>query len=179
MAQIAYCWLTLYGETSDSRYRDAAIAANSYLRRTVLVDGPPDIRGGVKGSFPIDGEYGKYQYLSWAAKFLVDSLVLEQNSCGRASVGGRLIPTANAGSASFAARQEEAQGGTQEGPARLVRRFFSFGPEELLRALRSAGVQPGDSIMVHAAFESHHGFRGSVESANDTFSRLSVLAATC
>ena len=51
----------------------------------------------------------------------------------------------------------------------LVRRFFSFGPEELLRALRSAGVQPGDSIMVHAAFESHHGFRGSVESANDTF----------
>ena len=79
MAQIAYCWLTLYGETSDSRYRDAALAANSYLRRTVLVDGPPDIRGGVKGSFPIDGEYGKYQYLSWAAKFLVDSLVLEQN----------------------------------------------------------------------------------------------------
>jgi len=33
--------------------------------------------GGVKGSFPIDGRYGKFGYLNWAAKFFIDSNMLE------------------------------------------------------------------------------------------------------
>jgi hypothetical protein len=79
MAQIAHCWLVLFQETSEARYRDAAFAANQYVRCTVLIDGPADTRGGVKGSFPIDGAYGRYEYLNWAAKFLIDSLVLERD----------------------------------------------------------------------------------------------------
>jgi len=78
LVQIAHSWLVLYQETDETRYRDAAFAANRYVRRTVSLDGPDDIRGGVRGSFPIDGDYGKYEYLNWAAKFLIDSLVLEQ-----------------------------------------------------------------------------------------------------
>lgn len=77
LAQVACCWLMLYEETSDVRYRNAAFAANRYLRRTVALDGSEDLRGGVKGSFPVDGDYGKFEYLSWGAKFLVDSLMLE------------------------------------------------------------------------------------------------------
>ncbi|MCI0401964.1 MAG: hypothetical protein L0212_00390 [Acidobacteria bacterium] len=76
--QIAYCWLELHRATGDMRYRNAAFAANRYVRRTVKVDGPEDIRGAVKGSFPINGEYGHYEYLNWAAKFTIDSNLLEK-----------------------------------------------------------------------------------------------------
>jgi len=75
--QIAHCWLMLYQYTEDPRYRDAALSTNAFVRRTVRVDGPPETRGGVKGSFPVHGDYGTYEYLNWAAKFCIDSNVLE------------------------------------------------------------------------------------------------------
>jgi hypothetical protein len=76
-AQIAHCWLQLHEATGDVRYRDVAAAANAYVRRTVRVDGPPDTRGAVKGSFPVDGGYGTFEYLSWACKFVIDSNLRE------------------------------------------------------------------------------------------------------
>ena len=81
-AQIAHCWLMIYEETGDPRYRDAAFAANRYVRRTVDVDGPPETRGAVKGSFPIHGDYCGYQYPNWACKFFIDSNLLEQRIVG-------------------------------------------------------------------------------------------------
>jgi hypothetical protein len=75
--QIAHCWLMLYQETGDQRCRDAAYAANQYVRRTVATEGMPGVRGGVKGSFPVDGQYGTYQYLNWACKFFIDANLLE------------------------------------------------------------------------------------------------------
>ncbi len=71
--QIVHCWLQLYEETGDARHRDAALAANAFVRRTLSIDGPAERRGGVKGSFPVDGGYGAYRYLDWACKFFVDS----------------------------------------------------------------------------------------------------------
>jgi len=41
-------------------------------------EGPPETRGGIKGSFPIFGQYGTYQYLNWACKFFVDANMLER-----------------------------------------------------------------------------------------------------
>jgi hypothetical protein len=76
-AQIACCWLLLYQATGEARYRDAAFAANRYVRRTMKIDGPSETRGAIKGSFPISGKYGAYQYLNWACKFFVDSNMLE------------------------------------------------------------------------------------------------------
>jgi hypothetical protein len=76
-AQVATCWFILHEITGDRRYLDAALRANAFVRRTVRLDGPPELRGGVKGSFPVDGEYGRYQLLNWAAKFLADSLMME------------------------------------------------------------------------------------------------------
>jgi len=35
----------------------------------------PGVKGGVAGSFPIWGDYGRYEYLNWAAKFLADALL--------------------------------------------------------------------------------------------------------
>jgi hypothetical protein len=76
--QIAYCWLALYRLTRETRYRQAAFAANRYVRRTISVDGPPEIRGAIKGSFPIDGDYCAYAYPNWASKFFIDSNLLEE-----------------------------------------------------------------------------------------------------
>jgi hypothetical protein len=76
-AQIALCWLLLYQETGDTRYRDEGFALNARVRSTIDIDGPDETRGGVKGSFPVDGSYGRFQYLNWACKFAVDSNLLE------------------------------------------------------------------------------------------------------
>jgi hypothetical protein len=76
-AQIASCWLILYQHIADVRYRDAAYAANRYVRRTLKVEGPPETRGAIKGSFPVYGDYSPYQYLNWACKFFIDANLLE------------------------------------------------------------------------------------------------------
>jgi hypothetical protein len=78
-AQTAHCWLLMYRFTGEARYAEAAAKANRFVRRTVRLDGPAQTRGGVKGSFPVDGDYGRYEYLNWAAKFLADSLMLEMD----------------------------------------------------------------------------------------------------
>jgi hypothetical protein len=80
--QLAHCLLILHRETAEERHRTAARAANGYVRRTVSLSGLPETRGGVKGSFPVDGEYGRFQYLNWACKFFIDSHLLEQELCG-------------------------------------------------------------------------------------------------
>jgi uncharacterized protein YyaL (SSP411 family) len=80
--QIAHCWLLLFQETGDTRYREAAFVANRYVRRSMRLEGLPSVRGGIKGSFPVDGLYGTYEYLNWACKFFVDSHMLEQKVRG-------------------------------------------------------------------------------------------------
>jgi hypothetical protein len=82
-AQIAHCWLMLYQDTGEPRWLKAARRVNGFVRRTIAVDGPPETRGGVKGSFPVDGGYGTFEYLNWAAKFFIDA-----NSLERAVVDG-------------------------------------------------------------------------------------------
>ena len=77
VAQVATCWFIMHELTAERRYLDAALRANAFVRRTVYLDGPIELRGGVKGSFPVDGQYGRYQLLNWAAKFLADSLIME------------------------------------------------------------------------------------------------------
>ena len=79
--QIAICWLLLYRETGDERFRNAAVIANRYVRRTMNVDGQLETRGAVKGSFPISGEYERFQYPNWACKFFIDANRLEQSIC--------------------------------------------------------------------------------------------------
>jgi hypothetical protein len=81
-AQIACCWLLLYQDTGEVAYRNAAFAANSYVRRTMKVDGSPETRGAIKGSFPVYGQYGPYQYLNWACKFFLDANMLERTVRG-------------------------------------------------------------------------------------------------
>jgi len=77
-AQIAHCWLQLYQDTGHTPFLEAGRASNSYVRRTLDLTDPPEIRGGIRGSYPLFGPYGQYQYLNWGAKFFIDSNILEQ-----------------------------------------------------------------------------------------------------
>jgi hypothetical protein len=76
--QLAHCWLLLYQETGDRRYLSAGCASNSFVRRTMKLDGPVETRGAIKGSWPVDGGYCTYQYPNWACKFFIDAQLLER-----------------------------------------------------------------------------------------------------
>jgi len=76
--QIAHSLLLMHRDTGDTRHLETARRLNAWVRKTVALEGPEGIRGGVRGSFPIDGAYGRYEYLNWAAKFFIDS-----NRCER------------------------------------------------------------------------------------------------
>lgn len=76
-AQLAHCFLLLHEATSVSRYLEVARRLNCFVRSTIHLQGDPDVVGGVKGSFPVHGDYGPYRFLNWAAKFAIDSNVEE------------------------------------------------------------------------------------------------------
>ena len=76
--QIAHCWLMLYQYTREVKYRDAGYVVNRYVRRTMRIDGPPETRGAIKGSFPVYVGYRAYEYLSWGCKFFIDANLLEK-----------------------------------------------------------------------------------------------------
>ena len=76
-AQVASCWFLLARHTGDRRYHEAGARCLSFVRRTVALEGDPDVLGGVKGAFPIEGDYGAFQFLNWSAKFTVDACLHE------------------------------------------------------------------------------------------------------
>ena len=77
--QIAANWFLLYEYTGEKSYLDAALSANKFVRQTVKLDGDRETRGAIKGSFPISGEYCPYEYPNWAAKFFLDSHLMEES----------------------------------------------------------------------------------------------------
>jgi len=75
--QIAHCFFLLYRITGDARYLGAGQKLTAFVRRTVRLDGDDGRTGGIKGSYPVNGQYGRWEYLNWAAKFCIDANVLE------------------------------------------------------------------------------------------------------
>jgi len=81
--QIAHSLILLHQAAQRPDYLATAKRLNGYVRRTVRLDGPLEQRGGVKGSFPVDGSYGRWEYLNWAAKFCIDSQLAEADLEGQ------------------------------------------------------------------------------------------------
>lgn len=77
--QNATNWMLMWRFTGEPVYLEAAFSANRYVRRTMSIDGDEDVLGAVKGSFPIDGAYDPWEYPNWAAKFALDSFLLERD----------------------------------------------------------------------------------------------------
>ena len=80
--QIAACWFLLFEITGTRAYLEAARRANHFARRTLHLEGPSGLRGGVKGSYPVDGEYGRFELLNWANKFAIDANLMELRHAG-------------------------------------------------------------------------------------------------
>lgn len=75
-AQVSIVLSTLARDTGEARYGEAARRLNRYLMARHDIRNPdPRLRGGLAGSWPTDGEYGRFMVLNWAAKFLVDALI--------------------------------------------------------------------------------------------------------
>jgi hypothetical protein len=77
-AQTSAVWSQLYQLTNDEKYRKAVGVVNRYLMaRHDIRNADLRLRGGVPGSWPVWGGYGRLQILNWATKFLLDALTLE------------------------------------------------------------------------------------------------------
>jgi hypothetical protein len=72
-SQVSTCWMMLYELSGDTEYLAAARRANQFVRRTIARGIHPGIDGGIRGSYPVSGDYGRYEFLNWAAKFTVDA----------------------------------------------------------------------------------------------------------
>ena len=78
VAQMSLNWTRLAQVTGDETLRKNARAALAYLKTTQrLDDEDPAIRGGIAGSAPIWGDYSRFEYPNWAAKFFADALMMD------------------------------------------------------------------------------------------------------
>ncbi|MFH1893551.1 MAG: hypothetical protein ABIK83_12825 [Candidatus Zixiibacteriota bacterium] len=77
--QIAIIWLKLFELTEDARFLNAALKIIDHVKATQSLDSSnPGIRGGIAGSFPIQGGYSPYSYPNWPPKFFADALILQE-----------------------------------------------------------------------------------------------------
>ena len=51
----------------------------------------------------------------------------------------------------------------------FVKLLMAYDGPKLLACLRSLGVEPGDTVLLHSSFEEHHGFQGSIQEVTDVF----------
>jgi hypothetical protein len=87
-AQTSIVWAGLFRETQDPKYLNAMRTVNDYVMRRHDISSPdPAIRGGLAGSWPVWGEYGKYRILNWATKFFLDALLDQKEIESRVRTG--------------------------------------------------------------------------------------------
>lgn len=87
-AQMAINWRRIARETGETDVVVNAIAANRFNMSVQDIDSTDsNIRGAIKGSHPINGEYMTWRYPNWAAKFFMDALMLEKLGDQVANIG--------------------------------------------------------------------------------------------
>ncbi|MBI3154372.1 MAG: terpene cyclase/mutase family protein [Burkholderiales bacterium] len=78
VAQMSLNWTRLAQATGADDLRAHARSALAYLKTTHRLDHPdPAVRGGIAGSAPIWGDYSRFEYPNWAAKFFADALMMD------------------------------------------------------------------------------------------------------
>jgi len=77
-AQMGRIWGRCYEWTRDVRYLNSMLKMNDCLRAVQPRDGAPkEIAGGFPGSIPLYGKYQPNRWPNWAAKFALDSFLIE------------------------------------------------------------------------------------------------------
>lgn len=83
-AQLASVWLRLAESTGDMRFVNAACKAIDEVKRAQSLDsGAEGIRGGIAGSQPIGGDYIRFGFPNWAAKFFIDAVLAKERCLAR------------------------------------------------------------------------------------------------
>jgi hypothetical protein len=78
LAQMSINWMRLTQITGEENFRAHARASLEYLKTTQNLDTKdPVVRGGIAGSSPIWGDYSRFEYPNWAAKFFADALLMD------------------------------------------------------------------------------------------------------
>jgi len=78
-AQTSTVWSELFLLGRDPKYFHAVRRINRYLMaHHDIQNGDKRLRGGVPGSWPVSGDYGRLSILNWATKFFVDALSLQR-----------------------------------------------------------------------------------------------------
>ena len=78
VAQMSLNWTRLAQTTGAEDLRENARAALAYLKTNQrLTHADPVVRGGIAGSAPILGDYSRFEYPNWAAKFFADALMMD------------------------------------------------------------------------------------------------------
>lgn len=78
IAQMSLNWTRMAQVSGDESFRTPARAALAFLKATQqLENADPVINGGIAGSSPIWGDYSRFEYPNWAAKFFADALMID------------------------------------------------------------------------------------------------------
>ena len=78
LAQMSLNWTRLARITAEESFRVRARAGLDYLKTTQKLTAPDAaVRGGIAGSSPIWGDYSRFEYPNWAAKFFSDALMMD------------------------------------------------------------------------------------------------------
>lgn len=78
VAQMSLNWTRLAQDGGAPELREHAQRAIACIKRTQrLSDADDSVRGGIAGSFPIWGDYSRFEYPNWAAKFFADALMMD------------------------------------------------------------------------------------------------------
>jgi hypothetical protein len=78
MAQAVVLWSRLYAAEGDELFARRAESVLGFLKRTHDLDSrDPGMRGGMRGSFPIQGAYCPWRLPNWATKFFIDALLFD------------------------------------------------------------------------------------------------------
>lgn len=75
-AQMATNWMRLHMITGEPKWMEHIPAVLTFLKTTQnRTSDDPGLRGGIKGSSPMSGEYGRYEILNWATKYFLDAMI--------------------------------------------------------------------------------------------------------
>ena len=78
VAQMSLNWTRLAQETADVALREPAQRGLAFLSAQQSLDDPDEVvRGAIAGSAPIWGDYSRFEFPNWAAKFFADALMMD------------------------------------------------------------------------------------------------------
>ena len=80
MAQTVLVWQRLHAMRGATVARETSAVLDFLLSVHDVSSRNPGLRGGVRGSHPVNGGYCPYRLPNWAAKFLIDAPLWERGT---------------------------------------------------------------------------------------------------